>query len=280
MSLARPARSTEHPPVVRKRCLEQVDDGGGPDRDTPTTSPRATTRRPGGRAARGRLPVASRAAPGPARGRAAPGRRDATRAPVRFGGANPERTTCQRPSQPETHEHERAGHPARDGTAWQQAEQPVSAFGTKCSRPRRAGRSPGWPERGTPTTSPRATTRRPGGRAARVRPPVASRAAPGPARGRAAPGRRDATRARVRFGGANPERTTCERPSRPETHEQERAGQRYTTTSAVDTRGPRAAHSQDMRALCKPCEGRAGKAWPSRSADRRAAGGSAAVCLG
>jgi hypothetical protein len=32
-------------------------------------------------------------------------------------------------------------------------------------RPRRAGWSPGWPERGIPSTSPRTTTRRPGGRA-------------------------------------------------------------------------------------------------------------------
>lgn len=71
--------------------------------------------------------------------------------------------------------------------------------------PRRAGRSPGWPERDTPTTSPRATTRHPRGRVARARPPVASRAAPGSTRGRAAPGRRDATRApactRSRAGG-------------------------------------------------------------------------------
>ncbi len=42
-----------------------------------------------------------------------------------------------------------------------------------------------------PSASRRATTRRPGGRAARRRPAVASRAAPGPSRGRVAPGRRD-----------------------------------------------------------------------------------------
>lgn len=63
--------------------------------------------------------------------------------------------------------------------------------------PRRAGRSPGWPERGIPPTSPRATTRRPGGRSEQAPPTVTSRAAPGPSRGRAAPGRRDATRASV-----------------------------------------------------------------------------------
>jgi len=46
----------------------------------PSTSPRATTRRPGGRAARSRITFEWRAAPGPPRGRAMPGRRDAARA--------------------------------------------------------------------------------------------------------------------------------------------------------------------------------------------------------
>ena len=46
-------------------------------------------------------------------------------------------------------------------------------------------------KRVTPSISPRATTRRPRGRAARHRPPVASRAALGPAHGRATPDRRD-----------------------------------------------------------------------------------------
>src|SRR4051794_10595205 len=41
---------------------------------------------------------------------------DATRAPVRFGGANPEQTTCERPSRPNTHEHDHAAQAARDGT--------------------------------------------------------------------------------------------------------------------------------------------------------------------
>jgi hypothetical protein len=38
------------------------------------------------------------------------------RALVPFGGANPERTTYERPSRPDTHEQEHAGQPARDGT--------------------------------------------------------------------------------------------------------------------------------------------------------------------
>jgi hypothetical protein len=46
--------------------------------------------RPEGRAARGPLPVASRAALGPTRDWAAPGRRDATPAAMRLCGANPE----------------------------------------------------------------------------------------------------------------------------------------------------------------------------------------------
>ena len=92
----------------------------GQKRDTPTTSRRATTRRPEGRAERGRPPVASRAAPGPTRGRAAPGRRDATRAAVRFGGANPERTTCHRLPHRETHKHKDTAHRVHDGTACQQ----------------------------------------------------------------------------------------------------------------------------------------------------------------
>ena len=59
-----------------------------------------------------------------------------------------------------------------------------------------AGRSPGWPERETPSTSPRATTRRPGGRAAQGRAAGSVEGCPGPARGRAAHCRRDAARAR------------------------------------------------------------------------------------
>jgi hypothetical protein len=77
--------------------------------------------------------------------------------------------------------------------------------GQEQDRPRRAGRSPGWPTTsvpgvprwagcGIPPTSRRATTRHPRGRAGRGRPAVASRAAPGAPRGRAAPGRRDAAR--------------------------------------------------------------------------------------
>ena len=38
---------------------------------------------------------------------------------MRFGGANPERTTCGSPSRPKTHEQERAGQPARDDTSHQ-----------------------------------------------------------------------------------------------------------------------------------------------------------------
>ena len=64
--------------------------------------------------------------------RATPGRRDATRAPVRFCGANPERTTCQPQSRHETHEQEGAGQAARDGPVVSRC-QPASAFGTKCS---------------------------------------------------------------------------------------------------------------------------------------------------
>jgi len=54
----------------------------------------------------------------------------------------------------------------------------------------------GWARErcGIPSTSQRATTRRPGRRAAQCRPAVTSRAAPGAPRGRAEPGRGDATR--------------------------------------------------------------------------------------
>ena len=40
---------------------------------------------------------------------------------VRFGGANPERTTCERLSRPETHEQEHAGQQVHDGTRHHQA---------------------------------------------------------------------------------------------------------------------------------------------------------------
>lgn len=74
-----------------------------------------------------------------------------------------------------------------------------------CLCPRRAGRSPRWTGRtaagvwsaagcGISPTSHWATTRRPGGRAARDAVRSASRAAPEPPRGRAMPGRRDAAR--------------------------------------------------------------------------------------
>ena len=86
-----------------------------------------------GQSCTSRLPVASRAAPGPSRGRAAPGRRDATRARVRFGGANPERTTWERPTRAETYEQEDAGQPARD------RHQP-SALGSPHPRSGRRGR--------------------------------------------------------------------------------------------------------------------------------------------
>jgi len=79
----------------------------------------AAPRRPGGRAARRRPAVASRAAPGPSRGRALPGRRDATRALVRFGGANPERTAHEHLSRSDTRQHERPGQDVRDGTGRQ-----------------------------------------------------------------------------------------------------------------------------------------------------------------
>ena len=89
-------------------------DGGGCV--IPSASPRATTRRPGGRALRRRPAVASKAAPGPPRGRALPGRRDDARAPAWLGGANPERTAHERPSRPGTRQHERARQEARAGT--------------------------------------------------------------------------------------------------------------------------------------------------------------------
>jgi hypothetical protein len=41
-------------------------------------------------------------------------------APVRFGGANPERTTCEPPPRPETHEQEHSGQPVHGGTGRQQ----------------------------------------------------------------------------------------------------------------------------------------------------------------
>ncbi len=41
--------------------------------------------------------------------------------PVRFGGANSERTTCQRSSGPATDEHEHAARAALDGTTCQQS---------------------------------------------------------------------------------------------------------------------------------------------------------------
>ena len=102
---------------------------GWPERDTPPTSPKGYHTPSRGRAARARLPVASRAAPGPARGRAAPVRRDAARAPVRFGGANPERTTCEHLSHDETHEQEDAGQPARNGTRHHHSASPCPRSG-------------------------------------------------------------------------------------------------------------------------------------------------------
>ena len=84
----------------------------------------------------------------------------------------------------------------------------------------RDGRSvtPRRPPRGLPHAVPGAELREPGGRLRRGLPP-----------GRRAVGlrhcRRDATRARVRLGGANSERTAHEHPSRPETREQHDAGQ-------------------------------------------------------
>jgi hypothetical protein len=48
---------------------------------------------------------------------------------------------------------------------------------------------------------------------------------PGPPRDWALPGRRDTARSPAWCGGADPERTAYERPSRPDTRQPERAGQ-------------------------------------------------------
>jgi hypothetical protein len=62
-----------------------------------------------GRSCRRPGPAASRAAPGRRAVGTAPGRLDAKRAPVRFGGANPEQTTYEQPLRAATREQERAG---------------------------------------------------------------------------------------------------------------------------------------------------------------------------
>ena len=115
----------------------------------PEASRRATTRRPGGRAARGRLAVASRAAPGPPRGRALPGRRDDARAPAWLSGAIPERTSWEPPSRPESHEHERAAQDARGGTGRHQPGACVRVHTEEVT--------------GSLPVSPTSTGRRPGG---------------------------------------------------------------------------------------------------------------------
>jgi hypothetical protein len=109
------------------------------------------------------------------------------------------------------------------------------------------GRSPGWPERDTPSTSPRATTRRPENRATRARPPVTSRAAPGPARGRAAPGRRDATRTPGALWrskpGANHLRALVTRRDTP-AGTRRSSGTRWHQAAAADSPRPRSGRSR------------------------------------
>jgi hypothetical protein len=103
----------------------------------PSTSPRATTRRPGGRATSPWPAAASRAAPETPRGRAMPGRRDDARAPAWLT----EQTRSGRPT--------RTRHfPAHCGMNAQvnpstsarnvSSQAKVSAFTPKCSRPCRA----------------------------------------------------------------------------------------------------------------------------------------------
>ena len=94
----------------------QADLRDGRERGTPPTSPTGYHTPSRGQSCAVRPPIASRAAPGPTRGRAAPDRRDAAPAWVRFGGANPERTAHERPSQPGTRRHVRPGHKAYAGT--------------------------------------------------------------------------------------------------------------------------------------------------------------------
>jgi hypothetical protein len=79
-----------------------------------------------------------------ARGRALPGRRDATRAPVRFGGANPEQTAHERLSRPDTRQHERAGQAVRDGTGQQR---PIVCVRLDTEESAQAGPHATWAER-------------------------------------------------------------------------------------------------------------------------------------
>jgi hypothetical protein len=101
---------------------------------------------------------------------------------------------------------------------------------------------------GIPSTSQRATTRRPGRRAAQCRPAVTSRAAPGAPRGRAEPGRGDATRvpavvevevARRHQKGTNRRTTRRHRPHAQDHTDRQHDRQERSTPARSHTLYPR-----------------------------------------
>ena len=93
----------------------------GRKRDTPTTSRGLPHARPRAELNEARCRLRRGAAPGPARGRAAPLSTGchASCGAVLAEPANPERTTCHRPSHRETRKHEDTAHPVHGGTACQ-----------------------------------------------------------------------------------------------------------------------------------------------------------------
>ena len=109
----------------------------------PSSSPWATTRRPGGRAERGWPTVTSRAAPGPPRGRALPGRRDDARAPAwsRSTGRVGIRKASAQAARDRTRRHGPAWRPARTASV-SGSPTPASTFTPKRSLVRSQYRPP------------------------------------------------------------------------------------------------------------------------------------------